>query len=83
MELQLKNYHTSEGVRVAFVAEGRTKLTVIHMDAGGIKARRIPKSESRYMADLDYPRRKAVRKFLSAGKRFGITKGARQLLRAA
>jgi len=80
MELKLMNYHTNEGVRVAFIGEGRTKLTAILMDAGGITARRLHKSEARYMRPLEYPHQKAIRKFKAAGRRFGITKAAKVLL---
>ena len=44
---------------------------------------KVPLSEQRYMTALEYPAKKAARKFLKAGKALGVTKAARRLLKAA
>jgi len=49
------------------VKETKTKIHVIFMEPG-IKVRKLPKTELRYMTDLDYPTAKLKRKLKEAGK---------------
>ena len=62
---------------------GRKFIHVIFMDSGGIKLQRMKIGELSYMTDTDYPLKRAVRKFRSAGRRFGITKSATTVLKEA
>jgi hypothetical protein len=63
------------------VDEGRKWLRYIILDAGGLTIKRAPKSERKHMRPLDYNLNTAKRKFRAAGRKFGITKAAKQLLR--
>lgn len=70
---------TVTGVRGDF---GRKFLPVILMDSAGIKVTKLPKSEWRYVHDLDlYPIGRALQKFRLAGRKFGSTREARKMLR--
>jgi hypothetical protein len=75
-------YRTLSGVRPALViTEGRKFITMIWMDAAGIRLHKVPNSEARYMEPSPIQPTKFKRALLSAGRAFGITKGARAALR--
>jgi len=76
-------YRTDEGVFTGLqVNEGTKYLQIILMDSRGLRIRKVAKTEGRYITPLEYPVKRAVRKFKSAGRRFGITKSARRALAA-
>lgn len=77
----LVRYRSDEGVVIAFVKPGRKLLSMVAMDAAGLRVRKVPLSDERYISPLDYPVAKARRRFLAAGKRFGISKGAKALIK--
>jgi len=79
--MQVVRYRTDHGTCCALVESGRKWLQVIQMDSSGIRVRKVPCSDERYMTPMDYPLAKAKKRFRLAGRRFGITKGAKQLLR--
>ena len=80
--MQVMKYRTDQGVFQALVDDtGRKWLKVLVMDAGGIRIQKQPQSEARFMTPTDYPLAKARKRFRAAGKKFGITKSAKQLLR--
>lgn len=76
---------TSEGAFVAVMGEPGRKFTqYVSLEAFPVRARKIPNAEAeRFSTELNYPIRKAVRNMRGAGRRHGITKGARQLLTRA
>lgn len=78
---RLVDWHTEAGHKSAIVREARTLLHVVTMD-GQLTVRTVPKSEARYMRDLERPSlAKAARAFRRYGKAAGITKKARRFLR--
>lgn len=82
--MRIVTYRTDEGTRTAIVGRpGRKYLPAVLMDAGGLRVHKLPLAEDRYMTDLDYSLRAAARKYLKAGRLFGITKAAKALLKAA
>ena len=82
--MRVVRYHTHQGVCVALVVTEGSKWTkIITMDAAGIALRKVPVQEGKWMEDIEYPIAKARKRFLRAGKAFGITKGARAVLRSA
>lgn len=60
------------------VGEGRKYFKAIWTDEGGIRIRKIERN-AKYET-LDYPVTKAVKILLAMGKKFGITKAAREAL---
>jgi len=49
-----------------------------------IRLRRIANGDvTRYTKDMDYPLKKACSRFMGVGRRHGMTKGARKLIKAA
>ena len=80
---RLVRYRSEMGVVLAFVKPGRKLLSIVPMDSGGIKVRKAPLREERYLSDVEYPVGKAKRRFLAAGRRFGISKGAKALIKEA
>lgn len=81
MDYRLVDYRTQDGHSTAFVAEGRKLIAVIAMDSSGIRIRKVPMSEGRYMKPIAYPLRRARNAFLRAGRRFGITDSARAVIK--
>jgi len=79
--MEVVRYRSNTGVSTALVEEGRKWLSLLTMDSGGLTVKRVPKSERRYMTDIDYKIGLAKRKFRSAGRKFGITKAARKFLK--
>ena len=79
---ELVTYRTDAGIKTAIALKpGRKWLPVIVIDSP-MRVRKVPLSERRFMTPLaDYPLRRAVRKYLAAGRRLGITKRARKALR--
>lgn len=73
-------YKTTLGARTAIVSEGRKKLSAVVLDIP-VRVLRLPKSERRYMRPLDYPLAKAKKHYRAAGRRLGVQKSARRLLR--
>jgi len=75
------SYRTDAGVVTALVlTPGRKWLPIITLGCP-IKIRKVALAEQRFMTPLDYPVKRAVRKYIAAGRRLGITKGARKALR--
>jgi len=69
--MQVVKYRTEDGVFTAIRVKTGPKYTqVITMDSSGIRIRRVPKSEEKYMTDIDYPPKRAQKKFRSAVRRF-------------
>jgi hypothetical protein len=72
--------------RTAIIAkEGRKFMYVIVFDSGGVRLKRIKRTERRYMKPLmykgkPYPIRRAVRRYRQFGRDYGITKGAYRAL---
>lgn len=81
-DLKLIRYKTQYGLRTAIlICSGPKFHTLIMMDAAGLTLTRVPKAEARWFREMQYPIKRAVKKFRAAGRRFGMTKGARQVLR--
>jgi hypothetical protein len=81
------SYRTEQGVKVALVSSGRTKVRVLMMDSP-LTVRSLPMSETRYMAPLlrkgaPYPRMRAINKFRAFAKVHGATKSAKAMLAEA
>jgi hypothetical protein len=61
---------------------GTKQMALVWMDAGGIRLRRLPKTEQRFMHVIPGAKAQRVaRQMIDAGRRFGITDGARDALR--
>lgn len=82
-EAKLVRYHTPEGVRAAVVVEGRSRLHAVVIDDGGVRELDVPNVEARYCSPLRGSVERAALRMLRAGKRLGITKSAKSILRAA
>lgn len=75
-------YRAPEGCRTVVVLPGRTKLTLIGIDAA-VRLDRVPKEEARYIRERpEYPVRRTARSMLRAGARIGCSKRARRILKA-
>lgn len=80
------HYRTDEGCIVALVVRRGSKwLHIIPMDSNGIAVQKIELTEERHMAPLTlsgapYPVNRAARLFRTSGKKFGITKEAKDHL---
>jgi len=79
-EQEVVRYFTDRGIRTAIVSEGRKKLSVVLIDSP-VRRTFVDKSERRYMTSMDYPLAKAKRIYRRAGKRLGMNKTARKLLK--
>lgn len=83
MQASAVQWRSTEGCRTAVVFEGREHLHAIVIDYP-VRAIKVPKAEQRRMTPLDgMTTAQAVRKYLSAGKRMGITEHAKELLKGA
>jgi hypothetical protein len=85
--IELKQYATQSGLKVALVKEGRKWIQVLTMD-GKLTVRKVPKTEDRYMCELThkrkpYPMSRALRTFRRFGRTHGINKRAKLFLREA
>lgn len=84
--MQMVRYKTEDGVTNAIlVATGRKYSQVIMMDSTGIRIRRVPKTEEKYMVPTDYPLEEAKRRFRDAVLRFNyghVSNGLEEALRA-
>lgn len=80
--MKLVRYHTGEQSVHALADVKRTRIAVLIMDAAQLTVRHVPLTEQRYMRELsDYSVGDAARRFRQAGRRFGITKAARNFLK--
>ena len=69
--MKVVRYKTQDGVFTAILVKtGRRFSQVILMDSAGIRIRKVPKAEERYMTEIGYSIAKAKRKFRDAAKRF-------------
>lgn len=73
-------YHDENKVQHVLVEEKKTKLHVVIFD-NHVRVRKLPKSELKFMKATDFNVNRAKRLFRARGRTFGITKGAKQLLR--
>lgn len=64
-------YRTEDGTFTALrVSTGRKYTQLIMMDSSGIRIKRVPNSDEKYMKVIDYPIEKAKAHFRDATKRF-------------
>lgn len=88
MAYQLCSYRTTAGVKTVLVDDrGRKYLHVLIMN-GTLTVRKVPKEEGRYMRPVIQSKRtralsSTVRQLRSYGKRYGMTKEAKNFLRRA
>lgn len=83
MTAEVFDYFDDSGRRTAIrVTVGRKYDTIVVMTSSGVRTKRIKKVYTKYLTPLEYPPKRAIRAYLAAGKRLGITKGAKQALRA-
>ena len=86
MTTELKMFHTEQGCKTVLVSDkGRKYLHLLMMD-GQLVVRKIPKTEERYLRDVVQEKKipaltTLVRKFRAYGKRNGMTKSAKSMLR--
>jgi hypothetical protein len=75
-------WHDGTGWRVAvIVKKGYKHLTIVPMDASGLRVKRVPvKGSRKALKSLDYPLGKAKQRFTQFGKAYGWTEGAKQAL---
>ena len=78
--MKLVNYNTKYGTVAALVGKKGRKFFHVLLLGFPVRVRRVPLSEAKYMKDVDYSLRKAVKVYRMAGERMGITKGAERLL---
>jgi hypothetical protein len=80
---RLVHFHREDGVRVAVVGEPGRKWVYAATFDSPIRLLKLPLEEQKYMRDLtELTVQKAAKKMLAAGKRLGITDGARAFLKA-
>ena len=83
--MQLVNYHSDNGYIngqcTGLLIRGRKYHKLIVMNSTGIRIRRLPLAEEKYMTILDSSEKKAAKQFRAAGRRFGITLAAKRALR--
>jgi hypothetical protein len=85
--VELRSYHTEQGVKTALVLRGRKWLQVLLLD-GALTVRRVRIGESKHMTDIvrrgqPYPMQRALKVFRLHGRLHGYTKGARKFLSKA
>jgi len=69
--MKVVRYRTEDGVfTVILVKTGRRYTQIIMMNSAGMRIQRVPKSEARFMTEIDYPLNKAKKKYLAAARRF-------------
>lgn len=70
-----------DGFRVGILAKEGTKYAqVIVRNGNSIGTKKFPVDDDSALEYLEYPVAKAVKSFLRAGKQYGITKAAKELL---
>lgn len=80
-EAKVVRYRTDEGVVVGVAVEGRTRVRLVVIGVP-VAVKNLPIEETRYMMPVENPALgKAARGIRGAGRRLGITKGARKLLK--
>lgn len=82
-DVALVRYHTGSCFVAAISMPGRTRLHLAVIQDAGVVALDVPMSEQRYCEALPGRVDRAARRMLKAGRRLGITKGARDILAAA
>ena len=75
-------WHSENGCYVAIIRRGRTRLHVCVQDYP-VTLKTLPLNAERHVTRLDYPLRRAVRRFLEFAKHGNATKAALAHLRAA
>ena len=78
--MHVARWMAEDGQHTVLAAEGR-KYWHIVMNDFPIKHVRLPKSEGRYLHELDYPVPKAVRMFRRFARKAGITRAAAKMLK--
>lgn len=83
-QVEVFQYHGTDGVRHVLVSEGRVHLRVVTLD-GIVRVKKLPKSERRFMAPAGerVTLTKAKRSYRRRGKVFGITKEAKRLCKVS
>ena len=72
-----------DGFRIGILAkEGNKYASVVCRDGNSITVKKFPADDDSLFDYLDYPVEKAIKKYLAAGKKYGITKAAKELLKA-
>lgn len=72
-----------DGFRIGILAKEGTKYAqVIVRNGNSIGIKKFPVDDDSALDYLDYPIQKAVVLFLRAGKQYGITQAAKELLEA-
>lgn len=81
MAARVVRWRRDDGVRHGLAGEpGRKYVPVVVVDYP-VRLLKVPLYEQRYMTELDQPSvKKAVRDILKAGRRLGITEGAKRWL---
>ena len=80
--MQVIRYHSDHGHVICLLAKvGRKFISLIPMDARGIRVKRVPLAEKRYFKELDYSIPKAKKQFRASARKFGVTKEAQLYLR--
>lgn len=73
-----------DGFRLGILAKEGTKYaSVVCRNGNQITVKKFPVDDDSVLEYLDYPVNKAVSNFLEAGKKYGITQAAKELLEAA
>jgi len=80
--MKVQILHNDNGHRVVISKAGRKYISCVSIDFP-VRVIKINKSDARYLRDIDYPLKKAVRRIRSFGNQHGITKGALTILKEA
>jgi hypothetical protein len=81
MSRRVVRYRSDYGCQTGVLCEGRKWDYFISSNSFPITARKLAKEEQRHMTDLQVPLGLTLRRLRAAGKRMGLTKLARRLLR--
>jgi len=82
--MRVARIHSKDGgVQTAIIGDpGRIWTPYVMIDFP-VRLRKIRNTDTRYVKDMDYPLKKAVRHYLRIGRDKGITNGAKKFLRSA
>jgi hypothetical protein len=81
MARRVVRYRSDYGCQTGVLIEGRKWDYFIAANSFPITARKLAKEEQRHMEDLPVPLGRTLQRLRAAGKRMGLTKRARRLLR--
>jgi len=78
--LTVVEFHSEDCVRTVIMEPKKKYIHVVTVDRQ-VCVKKVPHSDIKYMTPIDYPLRLAKRVMRDTGRRIGITKAAKKMLR--